>query len=114
MEEIMLIIHKKPIPENRFEEGLRLSAALLGMDHIPILVFLDDGVECLLPDTLYKNSLKDYLRAVLDLAGVYVIKESLLTKGLSEKELEHLGNVAFLSFHELIDLIKKCKVITSF
>ena len=45
----MLIIRKRLIPGSRIEEGLRLSAAMLGMDYPPNLVFLENGVEALFP-----------------------------------------------------------------
>ena len=77
MGETMLIMRKRLIPGSRVEEGLRLSAAMLGMDHLPNVVFLDNGVEILLPDALYKNNLMDYLTVMSDMAGGYVLEESL-------------------------------------
>jgi len=69
--ETMIIMRKRLIPGTRAEEGLRLSAAMLGMDYMPNMVFVDDGVDILLPDALYKNNLKDYLTVMSDMAGVY-------------------------------------------
>ena len=47
MGDAMLIMRKRLIPGSRVEEGLRLSAAMLGMDYPPLLVFADNGVEIL-------------------------------------------------------------------
>jgi sulfur relay (sulfurtransferase) DsrF/TusC family protein len=110
----MLVMRKQLIPGSRVEEGLRLSAAMLGMDHAPYLVFLDNGIEILLPDALYKNSLKDYLRAVSDLFGVYVLRESLDERGLSEDDIEPFIQANFIDFNELVEIAKKCSIITSF
>jgi sulfur relay (sulfurtransferase) DsrF/TusC family protein len=110
----MLIMRKQLIPGARVEEGLRLSAAMLGMDYAPFLVFLDNGVEILLPEALYKNSLKEYLRVVSDLFGVYVLRESLEERGLSEDDLEPFIQATFIDFDELAEIVKKCSIITSF
>lgn len=102
------------IPGSRVEEGLRFSAAMLGMDHPMTMVFVDNGVEILLPEALYKNSLKDYLRAVSDLSGVYVLRESLEKKGLTKNDLEPSINAILIDFGELAQMIRKCSVVTSF
>ena len=110
----MLIIRKRLIPGARVEEGLRLSAAMLGMDHPPVIVFLDDGIEVLFPEALYKNNLKDYLKVISDLVGVYVLKESLIERGLTEDDLEQEVNATSITFNEIADMAKDCNVITSF
>lgn len=110
----MLIIRKRLIPGARVEEGLRISAAMLGMDHPPVVVFLDNGIEVLFPDALYKNSLKDYLKVMSDLVGVYVLKESLKERGLTVDDLEPYVNATSISVDELADMAKECSLITSF
>jgi sulfur relay (sulfurtransferase) DsrF/TusC family protein len=110
MGETMLIMRKRLIPGSRVEEGLRLSAAMLGMDYMPNMVFVDDGVDILLPDALYKNNLKDYLTVMSDMVGVYVLKESLERKGLTAKDLD----ITFINFDELAEMSKKCSIVTSF
>lgn len=102
------------IPGSRVEEGLRLSAAMIGMDYLPYMVFVDNGVEILLPDALYKNNLKDYLMVMSDMAEVYVVKESLEEKGLTQEDLDADIEVSFIDFDELSEISKKCSIITSF
>lgn len=114
MDETMLIMRKRLIPGSRIEEGLRLSAAMLGMDYPPNLVFLDNGVEVLLPESLYKNSLKDYLSVMSDLAGVYVLRESLEERNLTETDLESGIEYTVIDFDEVAEMAKRCKVLTSF
>lgn len=114
MGETMLIMRKRLIPGSRVEEGLRLSAAMLGMDYMPNMVFVDDGVDILLPDALYKNNLKDYLTVMSDMAGVYVLKESLERKGLTAKDLDTDIDITFINFDELAEMSKKCSIVTSF
>jgi sulfur relay (sulfurtransferase) DsrF/TusC family protein len=110
----MLFMRKRLIPGVRVEEGLRLSAAMLGMDYPPYLVFVDNGVLILLPEALYKTSLKDYLKVMSDLAGVYVLEESLRERGLTPSDLEPSIKVTIIDFKELAEMTKKCSIITSY
>jgi sulfur relay (sulfurtransferase) DsrF/TusC family protein len=114
MKEIMLIMRKRLFPGTRGEEGLRISAAMLGMDMMPKVVFLDNGVEILLPDALYKNNLKDYLEVMSTLVGVFVVQESLAMRGLTMDDLEPSINATSIKIDELTEMIKKCRIITSF
>lgn len=110
----MLIMRKRLIPGSRVEEGLRLSAAMLGMDYLPNVIFVDDGVEILLPDALYKSNLKDYLTVLSDMAGVYVLKESLDDRMLRMEDLESSINAMVINSDELVEMGKRCTIITSF
>jgi sulfur relay (sulfurtransferase) DsrF/TusC family protein len=114
MGDTMLIMRKRLIPGSRVEEGLRLSAAMMGMDYMPVMVFVDNGVEILLPDSLYKNNLKDYLMVVSDMAGVYVLEESLHKRELSVDDLEQSIDVTVIDADELAEMAKQCTIITSF
>ena len=114
MGDTMLIMRKRLIPGSRVEEGLRLSAAMMGMDYMPIMVFVDNGVEILLPDSLYKNNLKDYLMVVSDMAGVYVLEESLFERELTLGDLEPGIDITVIDVDELAEMAKKCTIITSF
>ncbi|KON29245.1 hypothetical protein AC482_07030 [miscellaneous Crenarchaeota group-15 archaeon DG-45] len=84
----MLIVRSGPGEASRIEGGLRLSAAMLGMDYPQALVFVDEGVECLRPDVLGDAELRRYLEASADLAGVYVLSESLGDRGLEPSDLD--------------------------
>jgi len=110
----MLLMRKRLIPGARVEEGLRLSAAMLGMDYPPLLVFVDDGVEILMPEALYKNSLRDYLEVMSQLAGIYVLEESLTERRYTMKDLEPTLDVTVIDFDELAGMAKRCSVITSY
>ena len=51
-DETTFIFRSKVEPGSRFWEGLRLSAAFVGMDHIPTIVFMDAAVSGLKPNAL--------------------------------------------------------------
>jgi sulfur relay (sulfurtransferase) DsrF/TusC family protein len=114
MGDAMLIMRKRLIPGARVEEGLRLSAAMLGMDYPPLLVFADNGVEILMPEALYKNSLRDYLEVMSQMAGLYVLEESLAERGYTVDDLEPTLNVTVIGFKDLAGMAKRCSVITSY
>ena len=114
MGETMLILRKRLIPGGRVEEGLRLSAAMIGMDYLPKVVFVDNGIEILLPDALYKNNLKDYLMVMSDLVGVYALEESLFNRDLTLDDLEPNINVTVIDLDDLTQMAKRCAIITSF
>ena len=114
MGDAMLIMRKRLIPGARVEEGLRLSAAMLGMDYPPLLVFADNGVEILMPEVLYKNSLRDYLDVMSQMAGIYVLGESLAERGYTVDALEPTLDVTVIGFEELARMAKRCSVITSY
>ena len=114
MGETMLIMRKRLIPGSRVEEGLRLSAAMLGMDYMPNVVFVDNGVEILLPYALYKNNLKDYLVVMSEMAGVYVLEESLFERELTLDDLESSINATVIDQDEFTEMARKCTIITSF
>ena len=61
-EETTFIFRSKVEPGSRFWEGLRLSAAFVGMDHIPLIVFMDDAVPGLVHNALPLRQLWDYLK----------------------------------------------------
>ncbi len=107
-------MRKRLIPGARVEEGLRLSAAMLGMDYPPLLVFVDNGVEVLMPEALYKNSLRDYLEVVSQMVGIYVLEESLAERGYTAGDLEPSLGVTVIGFGELAEMAKRCSVITSY
>ena len=114
MGEAMLIMRKRLIPGSRVEEGLRLSAAMLGMDYMPNVVFVDNGVEILLPDALYKNNLKDYLVVMSEMAGVYVLEQSLFERELTLDDLEPSINATVIDSDEFTEMARRCTIITSF
>lgn len=105
MGRVMIIIKTPPGEGSKAAEGLRLAAAMIGMDMLPTLIFLDRGVAILRPGGV-EGDLLDYLKAVASLAGVKALKESLETEGgvALDKEL----GVEVIDMEELVSLIQEC------
>lgn len=114
MEGFMLVFRKRVVPGERVEEGLRLSAAMLGMDVYPVVVFVDEGVEALLPGAIYLENLREYLRVVSEMAGVYVLEESLEERELTVGDLAPGLEVEVVDLEGFTGLVEGCRLVVSF
>ena len=101
-------------PGSRFWEGLRISAAFVGMDHIPLIVFMDDAVRGLTPGALPLQSLWEYLKATADLAGIHALKESLEERGLTLSDLDPQLSVQQVDMDKLAYKIANYRVVAIF
>jgi len=99
---------------SRVEEGLRLAAAMLGMDSLPVLIFVDRGVECLRPGAFSDPGLRDYLKAAADLAGVHVLSESLEERGLEVSDLDPRLGATPVDLFQLAEMAAEVDVVAAF
>lgn len=113
MAELMIIMKSGP-REARAGEGLRLSAAMLGMDEPPAMVFLDDGVECLLRGAFDDPINLEYLRAAADLAGVQALTESLRDRGIPSEGLDPDLGVELLDMDRLAEMAREYRSVVAF
>ena len=107
MAKLMIIIRSKPTDSFRVVEALRLSAAMLGMDQPPSIVFLDRGIECLREGAFDDPVIHDYLRAAADLAGIHVLSESLEEHGILYEELDPSLGAAPLDLEGLAGMMSE-------
>jgi sulfur relay (sulfurtransferase) DsrF/TusC family protein len=87
LRKVMVMIKSGPDERTRIEKGLRISAAMIGMDYPQNLVFIDRGIECLRPNVLDDFDIWDYLKAAADLLGIYVLSDSLRERSLKVDDL---------------------------
>ncbi len=113
-EETTFIFRSRVEPGSRFWEGLRLSAAFVGMDHIPLIVFMDDAVHGLLPNALPLRQLWEYLKATADLAGIYVLDTGMDEVHLTLADLDPQLNVKMITIEELAERLAENKVVAIF
>jgi tRNA 2-thiouridine synthesizing protein C len=115
---IALIIKSPPYGNIMATEGLRIATALIAMDILPQLVFVDDGVYCLIknqkPEDAGLVSFYDRLKALADLIGLYVEKDSLTKRNLTIKDLEELYQAKSLSMTEITQLFAENGTIIAF
>jgi hypothetical protein len=101
-------------PGSRFWEGLRLSAAFVGMDHIPLIVFMDDAVQGLKPGAIPIRQLWEYLKATADLAGLYVLDTDMEDVHLTLRDLDPELNIQMMTLDEFADRIAENRVVAIF
>jgi sulfur relay (sulfurtransferase) DsrF/TusC family protein len=114
MDAVMIVIKSGPGVAPRVEEGLRLSAAMLGYDQMPVMVFLDDGVECLRAGAFEDSTLVDYLQASSDLAGIYALSESMEARGILPGDLDEKIEVTALDLDGLAGMMLECDAVATY
>lgn len=114
MGSVMIIVKSGPEEGAGFEEGLRLVAAMLGMDYMPVVVFVDAGVECLRPETIGDQVMGDYLKAAVDLAGIHALSESLESRGLGVDDLDLGLEVTPVDLVWLADMVAEVDTTVAF
>ncbi len=92
---------------HRVEEGLRLVAAMLGMDQPTIVVFVDDGMGILREGALTDALMRDYLTTVSDLAGLYALEASM-------DEVAPELDVTPVTADELAGMMVECKAVVAY
>lgn len=113
MDKVMLIIRSGPGEVSRVEEGLRLSASMLGMDYPHVLVFVDEGVRCLRPGALRDTGLMHYLEASADLAGFHVLSDSLSYRGLDIGDLDPRFEATQVDISHMAEMVADNDVIVA-
>jgi len=101
------VIFSRGEGSHRVEEGLRLVAAMLGMDQPPIIVFVDDGVGVLKEGALKDALMRDYLTTASDLAGFYVLDASM-------GEIDPGLDVTPVTFDELAGMMGECRAVVAY
>lgn len=114
MESLLIIIKSGVEAESRVVEGLRLSAAMLGMDQTPKVAFLDDGVKCLRPGMLTDRKSRDYLQAVADLGDIYVLSKSLKMRGMRVDDVDPSLKALSLNLDALAEIMAECRSVVTF
>lgn len=114
---IMLVIKSPPHGSLMAAEGLRIATALIAMDFLPQLVFVDDGVYCLVknkPETIGLDFFHDRLKTLADLTGLYVTTDSLKKRDLKIEDLNRTYHVKAISLSEVAKLVAENEVAITF
>jgi len=115
---ILLVIKSPPYGSLMAAEGLRIATALIAMDILPKLVFIDDGVYCLVknhkPEDTGLTSFYDRLKTLADLIGLYVAKNSLVKRGLDIEDLDKTYRAKALSLAQVTKLVAENEAVITF
>lgn len=114
----LLVIKSPPYGSLIAAEGLRIATALIAMDILPQLVFIDDGVYCLVknhkPEAAGLNSFYDRLRTLADLIGLYVAKNSLGKRGLEIEDLDETYRAKVIPLAQVAKLVAENEAVITF
>ncbi len=94
-----------------------MATAMVAMDVLPQLLFVDDGVFWLVKkklDELENPSVKERLQTISDLVGLQVLSDSLTQRKLKPNDLDKGYNARVLSLDEATELIKQNDAVIAF
>lgn len=99
-------------------EGFRVATAMIAMDVLPQLLFIDDGIHCLLknqrPEAAGLSSYYERLKTLADLVGLHVTKDSMAKRDLKVIDLDESFNVKLLSMDETAKLVMENETVIAF
>jgi len=115
---ILLVIKSSPYGSSMAAESFRIATAMIAMDVLPQLLFIDDGVYCLLkdqrPEAAGLNSYYERLKTLADLVGLYAAKDSMVKRDLQPNDLDESYKVKLLSFQEATKLVMENETVIAF
>ena len=106
---ILLVIKNSPYGSGKAAEGFRMATAMIAMDVLPRILFVDDGVYCLVkaqkPEAAAFASFGERLKTLADLVGLNALSDSLFQRKLKSSDLDENFNVKTLTVDETAELI---------
>lgn len=113
----ILLVFRGPPQEEEVAEGFRVATAMVAMDVLPQLLFVDDGVYWLVKkklDQLENTSVKERLQTISDLVGLQVLSDSLAQRKLKSNDTDEGLNAKFLSLDEAAELVLQTDAVITF
>lgn len=114
----LLVIKSPPYGSVLAAECFRIATAMIAMDVLPQMLFIDDGVYCLLkgqtPEQEGLKSFYERLKTLADLVGLYVAEHSLKERNLKKTDLNESFNLKAVSMEEMTDLFLGNETVITF
>ena len=114
----LLVIRSSPYGSLRVTEGFRISTAMIAMDILPELLFIDDGVYCLIkgqrPETAGLEFYYERLKTLADLVGLHAVKESMVERKLESADLDEGFHVKIIALDEATELLVENETVITF
>jgi tRNA 2-thiouridine synthesizing protein C len=115
---ILLVIKSPPYGSGKAAEGFRMATAMVAMDVLPQILFVDDGVYCLVknqkPDAVGFASFAERLKTLADLVGLNALSDSLFQRKVKPNDLNEDYNVKTLNIDEAAELISQNDTVITF
>ncbi len=113
-----MVVKSPPYGSLLAAEGLRIATAMIAMDVLPQILFVDDGAYCLLkkqnPEQAGLHSFHERLKTISDLIGFYVAEDSLQKRKLKKADLDEDCNLKTVSMVEVTKLFLENETIITF
>jgi len=94
-----------------------MATAMIAIDVLPKILFVDDGVYCLVknqkPEAIGLTSFRERLKTLSDLVGLLVVSHSLIERNLRDSDFDTY-NVKIISFDEVAELIVENDAVITF
>jgi len=113
---ILLVFRDSP-QEEGVAEGFRIATAMIAMDVLPQLLFVDDGVFWLVKkklDQLENPAVKERLQTLSDLVGLQVLSDSLAQRKLKSNDFDEGLDAKVLSLDEAAELVTQNDAVIAF
>jgi len=115
---ILLVVESPPYGSTMAAECFRIATAMIAMDVLPRMLFMDDGVFCLVktqsPEQAGLPSFHERLKTLADLTELYVAEESMRRRNLEKTDLDESFNVKAVSIKEAAKLFTESETIITF
>jgi len=115
---ILLVIKSPPYGGGRAAEGLRMATAMIAMDVLPQILFVDDGVYCLIknqkPEAVGLASFGERLKTLSDLVGICAASDSIAQRRLTQSDLDENYKVKTISMDKTAQLISQNETTITF
>ena len=115
---VLLIIKSPPYGSSKASEGFRMATAMIAMDVLPQILFVEDGVYCLVKnqkaETVGLASFTERLRTLADLVGLHAFSDSLFQRKLEPNSLDENLKVKILGIAEATELVAQNETVMTF
>lgn len=115
---ILLVVKSPPYGSVLATECFRVATAMIAMDVLPQILFIDDGVYCLVkeqnPEQAGFQSFHERLKTLADLTELYVAEESLHKRNLKKTDLDRNYNLKTVSIREVTKLFLENETAITF
>lgn len=115
---ILLVVKSPPYGSVLAAECFRIATAMIAMDVLPQILFIDDGIYCLLKGQNSEQAglqlFHERLKTLADLIGLYVVKESLYKRNLEKTDLDKNYNLKTVSMEEVTNLFLESETVITF
>lgn len=113
-----MVVKSPPYGSILAAECFRIATAMIAMDVLPQVLFIDDGVYCLLkgqdPEQAGLQSFHGRLKTLADLIGLYVAEHSLNRRNLKKTDFDENYNLKTVSMKEVTNLFLENETVITF